>query len=645
MESRKKVFETYLFSVVGVVAMAVLLIAVNMIADAFYARADMTEENLYTLSDGTRAILEDLDTPVTIRFYYSKELTQMPVQLKNYARRIEDLLQEYEMAADGRIEIQKFNPTPDSDAEDAAHLDGIYGKNIGVGEELYLGLAVSMLDESVALPFLHPSREDFLEYDITRAIYRVMHPQKPVVGIMSTLPVMGSAQPPMMQRRMPNQGSEPWYVITELKKDYDVREIDTGAEAIEDDVDLLMLVHPTGLSDKTLFAIDQYLLAGGKLMVFVDPMSMTEAESMRNNPMMMQQGGPKGSDLPELFDVWGINFDNEKIVADLVYSTQVGGRGGQPQELPTILSLDNDAFAEDSPITGQLDSVIAMFAGAFSGSGTETLEKTVLARTSEKVQLVDKFMMQMPMESIRKDFEAEDNAQALIVRLDGTFDTAFPEGPPANDDADNADENQENGEKADPAKESWLKTSSSEGAVLLVSDTDILADRTSVQTMNVFGGQGMAVPISDNLTLIQNAVDQFSGDRNLISIRSRGKIKRPFTEVNERQAEAEQRYQSEIAELEAELQKYQRKINELQRGKATDQKYILSPEQKETLEEARQAKAEARKDLKEVRKQLRRDIDALENKLKWANIGLIPLLVALGGLIFALVKRRRMSRK
>ncbi len=638
MKNKKKFVEAYILSTVGVIGMIVLLIAVNVISKAVNFRGDLTEENIYTLSDGTRQILKKMDTAVTIRFYYSKEAAQMPVNLKSYAGRVEDLLKEYREGADGNIVLQKFNPTPDSDAEDSARLDGVYGQNVGGlggGEKIYLGLAVSCLDENVALPFLSPERENLLEYDLTRAIYRVQNSEKPVLGVMSSLPVMGGPPAnPMMAMQGRGKQTPPWMLIAELKRDFDVRKVETTIENVADDIDVLMLIHATKLSDKALFAIDQFVLRGGRLLAFVDPMSMVESQN--RSPQMQQMYMPPGaSTLGKLFDAWGVEFVTEKLLADSGYMAKVSTRNG-PQSMPLVLTLTKSAVNADDPATSQLENLLYVYGGCFKGDGAKGLDKTVLLSSSEDSQQVEKFMAQMPAKQILRDFKPSGKRQQLAVRLTGKFKTAFPDGKPADDAGKD--------KKSAESKDGTLAESVKDGAVVLIGDSDMAYDHFCVRKQNFFG-QEVSSPMNDNFSFFQNLVEQLSGDNNLIGIRSRGVSSRPFDVVRKMQDEAENRYKHQIQALEDDVADAQRKINEMQREKSKDQRYILSAEQKETIDRLRQQEAKRKKELKEVRKSFRRDIDSLENRLKWTNIALMPLLVSLGGIMLAMIKRRRMVRK
>src|SRR5256714_11559056 len=314
---KKKILETVLFSTVGIIAVGLILIAFNFIAGRARQRIDLTAEKAYTLSPGTKAILAKLDTPVQIRFYCTKNANAMPVFLATYAQRVEDLLGEYQQASKGQIEIQRLNPEPDSDAEDSARLDGVEPQPLRGGEKMYLGLSVSMLDQKQAIPFLTPDRERLLEYDISRAIARVMTTDKPVVGVMSPLPIMGQLNPMMMQRgeRVP----QPWAFIGELQRDFNVKEVEMTADKIPDDIKLLVVIHPKAITESTQYALDQFVLRGGKLAAFVDPFCALD----RASAQMGMLPPPSSSTLDKLFKAWGLTFEAGKVGADPEHVAQL----------------------------------------------------------------------------------------------------------------------------------------------------------------------------------------------------------------------------------------------------------------------------------------------------------------------------------
>ena len=632
-----KKFETVLYSTVGVAAMFLILLTLNFLVSASRARVDLTAEKLYTLSPGTKAILAKLDTKIKVRFYCTRGEHEMPVVLKTYAQRVEDLLGEYKQYSKGKIEIEKLNPSPDSDAEDSATIDGVEGQMIQTGEKIFLGIAVSCLDQKVALPFLSPEREKYLEYDLSRAISRAGASSKVTVGIMTALPAFGQAANPMMMRQG-QQGQPAWAFVSELKRDFEVKQIEMTAELIDADVKVLIVAHPRDITEKSQYAIDQFLMRGGKLIAFLDPVSIVDARQNGGNPMMPSQ--PTSSSLDRLLKAWGIEMDKTKCVADMSFVTKMNS-GNRVVSAPSVLTMTAAGINKDDVITGQIDNLLMLFSGAFSGSPTEGLKKTVLLQSTDNSQMVEGFMAQLSGEQIAKEFKSDGKKRELAIRLTGKFKTAFPEGKPA-DAPDKKDGDAK--DKKDDKKADSLKESAGETAVILVGDADMLFDQFCVQIQEMFG-QRIVIPRNGNLTLVQNFVEQLSGDSNLIGTRSRATLNRPFTLVREMQAKAEENYRAKIKKFEEELQGTQRKLNELQRNKDKNQRFILSPEQQQEIEKLRKEEVRMKKELKEERKHLRRDIDSLENRIKWLNIAGMPLLVTFSGLALALFKRKRTAAK
>lgn len=639
---KKKSIEMMLYSTVGVCAMALILIAVNVITSVFKGRVDLTAEKVYTLSPGTKAILQKIDTPIRVRFYCTQAETATPetVYLKNYAKRVEDLLAEFKQVAGGKLIIEKYDPQPDSDAEDNARLNGVEGETLSNGERFYLGLSVSLLDERQTIPFLAPNRERLLEYDLARAISRVMAPEKPVVGVMSPLPVFGGPPNPMMMRMGQPQQQQPWAIVNELKRDFEVRRVEMTAEKIDDDLKVLVVIHPRDITETAQFAIDQFILRGGKLIAFLDPLPLMDS---REQNQMFGSIPNSGSNLAKLLTAWGLTFETGKVVADMNFKMQVGGRNNQPQDAPAFLSITKDGISSEDIVTSQLDNVWLPFAGAFSGTPASGLKLEALLKSTKDSQLVDGFMAHLSGENIVKEFKPSGLTYNLAVRLTGKFKTAFPDGKPEQKKEENAETKKDEAKK-DESKEEWLKEGKGENSVILVGDADMIYDSFAIrQIQSPFGTLSMLM--NGNLNFAQNAIEQFTGDNNLITVRSRAVQNRPFTLVKKMQAEAEARYRSRIKELEDSLADTQRQLNELQQKKEKGQRFILSPEQQAALENFRKKEAEVKVQLKEERKKLRRDIDSLERRLKWFNIAAMPLVVSASGLALAFFKRKRTSAK
>ena len=633
---QKKSLETILYSSAGIVVMLVILVAVNVITGAWPMRADMTQEKAYTLSAGTKAVLKQLDTPVKIRFYCTQSETATPetIYLKDYARKVEDLLHEYQQITGKNLILEKYDPQPDSDAEDSARLDGLEPQQLSGGDNFYLGLTVGLADQRVAIPFLAPNRERQLEYDLTRAITQVLSPDKPVVGVMSGLPVFGGAMNPMTMQT--GQQPEPaWTLIEQLKQDFTVRRVEMDTDKVDDDVKVLFVIHPKDISDKAQFAIDQFVLRGGKLIAFLDPMSAI-ASRQQQNPMMGGGGGGSSSSLDKLLKAWGLQFDSSKVVADLDFKMQLQDRNGQPSDAPAWLGLTADGMNRDDIVTSSINSLWLPMCGAFTGTPVAGLKETVLLNSSKDAALVDSFMAGMGGGAVMNGFKPAGVNYRLAVRLTGKFQTAFPDGKPQDPGSTNS--------VAKPADNS-LKESKAETSVVLVGDSDLLADDFSLRKVqSPFGA--MVSPMNANLDFAQNLVEQMAGDSNLIGVRSRASLSRPFTRIKKMEAEAAARGQAKIDELQQSLNDTQQRLGELQQQKKDkDQRFILSPEQKAELENFRKKQAEVSRALKQAQKDLRKEVVSLETRLKWLNILAMPFAVMAAGVGIALIKRKKTSAK
>jgi ABC-type uncharacterized transport system involved in gliding motility auxiliary subunit len=630
---KNKPLETLLYSTGGVIALLAVLITFNFIVSAFNLRADLTEGDVYTLSPGTRSILGKLEAPVTLRLYYTQGGEAVPVGLKTFAKRVEDLLSEYKAAGRGKVVVEKFNPEPDSDAEDSAQLDGIEGQLTNSGEKFYLGLSISFLDQKAAIPVLTPDRERLLEYDITRGIAQVGEAKKPVVGVMSALPVMGRSLDPVRKQ----QPTEAWVLIQEMKRIFDVKEIKLDAARIDDEIKVLVVIHPRNLPEETEYAIDQYVLRGGKLIAFVDPYAYFDQQPDLQNPFGGNQAG--SSSFYNLFKAWGIDVDMGKVIADLTYAS-----GSGPRLLPTLLNLTPQALNMDDVVTSQVGTLLIPFGGAFKGKPADGLTQTVLAHTSKNAMPVDLIIATLSGEPSTRGFQPTNEQMPLAIRLTGKFHTAFPEGkpkpfgmPPRADKKKGAEP-----KKEEPKPEPQLKQSAAENSVVLVADVDLLSDGAAVEIQEVFG-QRVAVPRNGNLALALGLVEHFSGDSALIGLRSRASFSKPLTTIREMEAQAQQQYLGKIKELEDNLNQTQENLKKLQTTKGGAASTIMTPEQQAELDNFRKRAVETRRDLKELRKNLRVETDTLEFWTKVVNIGLVPLLVALTGLALALRRRRAVA--
>jgi ABC-type uncharacterized transport system involved in gliding motility auxiliary subunit len=615
-----KKHEALAYSAVGLAALFFILVAFNYLAAGAALRADLTAGNLYTLSEGTKKVLRGLPAPVKVKLYVTSG-EAMPVPLRSFAQRAQNLVDEFKAVAGPNLVIEKYDPRPDSEQEDAAQLDGIEPQQLMTGEQFYLGAAVSQLDRKQTLPVLAPARERLLEYDLIRAIARAGSAERPKIGLMSGLPVLGEKFNPYTR-----QSSEPWVLANELRRDFEVRLVNLTATEIDADIQVLLLIHPRAVAAATEYALDQFVLRGGKLIAFVDPYAYFDQLPMP--PGMPPQ--VSSSTLPLLFKAWGVSMDPGKVIADVVFASGTGQR-----YTPTVLSLNRTAFARDDLVTGQIETLLYAFGGAFEVQPADGLAITELVKSSPNSMLIDGAKATVAGQEATRDFEPGGKSLPLALRLAGKFRTAFPGGKPVDKAA----------KPAAAAGTAHLAQSVRDNAVVLVADTDLLQDGAAVDVQEVFGRR-IVVPSNGNLAFAQGLVEQLAADENLLSLKGRAAAFRPLTVVREMEAEAQLQYFGKIKELEDELQKTSAALQALQGGtpEAAKGAQILSPEQQAELDRFRKKVAETRVALKELRKNLRRDSERLVFLTKVGNIALMPLLVALAGLGIALLRRRRQAR-
>ena len=617
----------------GAVALALIaavIASANLIISSLPLRIDLTAEKLYTLSNGSKAVLGKLEEDVTLKFYFSASSAEMPMAIKTYATQVKNLLKEYELAGDGRVVLESYDPKPDSDAEEWAQRYGVEPQNVNpFGQPVYFGLVAVCGDREETLAAISPRTEATLEYDVTRLVTRVAWPERPVVGLMTSLKGVLGQQPNqmmMMQGMRPQPG---WAAFTELQKDYDLREISTDVDKIDDDVKALVVLHAKDLSEKTLFAIDQFVIRGGRLIACVDPMSVMDLISSRQqqNPMMMQQPGADGpSTLGKLFDAWGVGFDTSKLTCDLAAATKLNAGNGRAEENPAFLSLDKENMSANDLVVADLTQVMFPFAGSLTWSKTDGLAFEPLITTSaDHACLVPRESAQFGMNSMMRDLKPDGVKRTLAARISGTFKTAFPKGPDYVEGSTNA---------------AVAVTASGKGAVVVFGDSDFLADQFCVQVMNSIFGQ-IAQPINDNLVLFSNIIEQYAGREELIGVRSRGKSNRPFVKVDELEAKAMAKWQAKQMAFEEELQATRQRLMALQKEKSGNDRMILSREQQEEISKLRKAQADTSRQLKNVRKELTSGIDSLGVFLKALNILAVPLLIVAFGIFRGIRRRRR----
>lgn len=630
----------YVNSLIGVVVIFIGLVLFNTITAQLKFKADLTEGDLFTLSEGSKKLLEDLKeegdgSKLEIRFYLTQGEKGVPVFVSEHGRRIEDLLDQYQEYAGSNIELKKINPRRDTDEEELAVNDGIQL----LMNAFYVGMAVSFLDTTEVIPFFDPAKSTTLEYDISRAIKNVLKlkEDRQTIGVMSSLNVWGGpdASNPMA---MMNRGAQqpPWFFLRQLQQDFNVERLEATATEISDDIDLLLVIHPKNISDATEYAIDQFVLSGRKLIVFADPLALKD-EGNNQNPQMRIPGMGGASTLSRLFTKWGVNFENSKVVAD--FNFMLGQRDplSRGRIMPAYLALSKKAFNQEEIVTRDLGSIRMPYAGSFDVSNLATgLTAKELISSSDQAKLVDGMSSQFNGEKIMDSFltGSEDgkptgtNKFALAVKISGTFTTAFPDGKPGS----SGDEEESDEEKT--TNSNHLKESESENHVCLIGDTDLLSEEHFLIQQRFL--------LSQNVSFVQNIVDHF-GDDTLINIRSRNQD-RPFTTIMDLEKEAQSKFEDKLKKLEAEQQAILQDKTKLESTGEGQNQFTLSIDP-EALKDIQKKELEKRKQIREIRKELRSEIDLIQLQIKLANIVSMPALVVIAGIIFFVRKRKVTAAK
>ena len=599
---------------IGLTALAVIfLVGVTLISLLPGLRLDLTSNRLYTLSEGTKKIVGSIPEPVNVYLFFSDKATADIPQLRTYAGRVREMLEEFASRSDGKLKLTVIDPLPFSDEEDRATGFGLRAINLGNNADpIYFGIAAtnSVGDDEI-IPFLDPAKESFLEYDLAKLVYSLANPKKPVVGLLSSLPMTAGFDP------MTQQISQPWVIADQLRQLFDLRILEPGLEKIDADIRVLMLVHPKNLSDETLYAIDQFILRGGRALIFVDPFAEIDQGA---SPDPMAAGPPgRASSLDKLFKAWGVSVDGANIVGDDRYALTVSSMDTQPVRHLGIIGIGQDGLSQDDVATSGLNLVNLAFAGHITGRKDAVAKITPLIRSSDKAGLIpiEKLAMASDPALLRTDFAPTGERYTLAARLGGKLPSAFPtDGKPGH-----------------------IAVASEPVNVLLVADADLLADRLWVQTQDVLG-QRLSTAFANNADLVVNALDNLLGSSDLIGIRSRATFQRPFTRVQDLRREAETRFRSAEQSLQQELEETEARLGELQASRKDQSTAILSPQQEQEVERFKAHRLELRKELRQVQRELDQDIEQLGTRLKAINVALVPLIISLASILLVLFRRR-----
>jgi ABC-type uncharacterized transport system involved in gliding motility auxiliary subunit len=617
----------------------VLFFGVNILAGTMLRsmRVDLTEQNLYTLSDGSRAIARGVDEPIRLYLYFSRSLAEGQAALQSYGRRVRELLEEYVRASGGAIVLETIDPEPFSEAEDEAVRAGLAALPMSGTDSFYFGLlGTNSTDGREVIPFFDPGQEQFLEYELSRLIHTLANPRRNLVGVLSALPLDGAQGNPMLGQ----QPQPPWQIMRDLRGLFEVSVLQPTVTEIPEDIKVLLVVHPKALPVEAEYAIDQYLLGGGRAVILVDPFCETDLPpaAMRQNPAQMFSY-QRSSTLPGLFAAWGIEFDATKVAADLDNAQTVRYQSGNRQEEGSYvawLGLGAESVDSDDAVTGRLTSINIATGGSLRAGADAPVTLTPLLKSSSNSMEVDatRFAFVPDIRGLLNDFAGGGEPLVLAARISGDVPSAFPAGPPGTPEGE-----------APP--EGHLAASTAPINVVVVADVDMIADRLWMREQRLGPILLGYSKLADNGDLVVNAMENLGGSSDLIGIRASGRFTRPFDLVDRLRREAEQEFLAEEQQLQQQLRDTEAKINEIQRGRADANELILTPDQVAEIEAFKQQRVETRKALRNVRLNLRKDIEKLGARIKMINIGLVPLLVALAAVGLGLYRtaRRKSDRR
>jgi ABC-type uncharacterized transport system involved in gliding motility auxiliary subunit len=617
------------FGVGGLIALAVLFLGVVMLSNVGLRgmRVDLTQNRLYTLSPGTQQVLADLKEPVNLYFYFSRESASSHAPLvMPYAMRVREFLEELAARARGKIRLRIVDPQPFTDDEDRAAEFGLQPLQAGAGDALYFGLAgTNSTDGRASIPSFQADREEFLEYDVAKLINELGTPKKPVIGLMSTLGLQGQFNP------MTGQMGEPWPILTQLQELFALRTLGADVDRIDKDVDVLMLVHPKQLPPKTLYAIDQFVMRGGRVLLFVDPNSGADTSGQDPSNPLAGVMANHSSDLKPLLSVWGVDYDPTKVVGDLERGLEVRtSMQAPPTRHIGILGLGHRDMNQKDVVSASLDKINVATAGALAARPGAKTTFEALLQSSASAALIpsQRFNALTDPSTLRDGFKPTGVRYALAARITGIVDSAFPQGPPPDQKA-----------AAGPPIAHLAKTTAPAN-IVVIADTDLLMDYMWVQTREMLG-QRVSQAFANNGDFVANILDNLSGSSALISVRGRATFSRPFERVEALRRQADDRLRNKALGLQAELQQTETNLSELQSKRNDQSSLALSPEQEAELKRFVAEKARVRKELRETQRGLDVDINRLNTRLKAINIAVAPLLVAVAGVIILSLRRRR----
>lgn len=622
-------------SILGLVLAAVLVLLVNVLAGEHLrgARIDTTDDELYTLTTGSKNIAAAVQEPITLRMYFSSSVAgEEAPEMQGFADRVEELLREYVAASSGELRLEVIDPEPFSDDEDDAVAGGLQGVPIGGGNDvLYFGLVgTNLIDGRATIPFFSPSREHLFEYEISRLIYELTEPARPRVGVLSSLGMLGMEAQPFPGAPPP---APPWIVTQQMSQLFDVVGVNPTVTEIDPTIDILVVHHPKDLAEPALYAIDQFALSGGHVVVCVDPHSEEDTPPQDPNNPFAGMNHPRGSDLNRVLSAWGLQMAPGVVAADASLALKVRtGTQAQPEAVTYVpwLEVGPEQISGDDLATDGLTMLRLPSPGVLTPMpGADTTFEPLVTTTDQAMQLASSKLQFFPdPKQLLEQYEPGQETLVIAARISGTAQTAFPNGRPGGD--------------ADTEESETAHRTSAPINAVVIADADFIADPWWVQVSSMFGTQ-LATPVSDNGNFFVNVLDTLVGNDDLIGIRSRGTFARPFTKIDALRLEAEKRYLAEERRLQDELRSTDQRIAELQREREDGSSMLLTDAQLSEIEKFQEQRIATRKKLRDVRHELDKDIEGLQSLLTGINVLAAPLAIVLLLVLVSAVLRRRSS--
>ena len=625
-------------------AFAVLAAAffVNLISGAFPARADLTADRTFTLSPGSKRIVTKLDDPVTLEFFVSRSDVKLRPYLESYSRRVETLLREYVAASGGKVKLIITDPRPDTKEEQRAQRHGIAAMRAAQGSA-YLGLTAQQAETVKALPMLDPSRERFLEFDLSKLIASASRLDRPKLAFISSLPI--SNQIPQGGEQQPSAAD---FLLAELGQTYEVITLNTTANELPKDVAVVALVHAHHIDEQLAYAIDQFLLKGGPVFAAVDPLSRIQKFSQGNMPFMMAPMALTAASDPALLRAWGVNVDLDAVTGDAASSVSIRSSRGDAVQYQPAFAAGAAAFSKDSPLTSDLRELAFMEAGSIgliSGAEARLKFEPLVTMSGPGVGAVDVGSANAgPFEKIAVAFKPDGKSRVVVASVFGEFISAFPKGAPAPGTPEPTPPGQPPKPVAKPLPGPHLAKSTKPARLFVVADSDFMMDPFTVRQRQV-GGQAAMEPINDNLGFVVSVLETLGGSDELVSLRSKGTSLRPFKKVQELERVAQLRYQAKLDEIERRLEEANTKITELskQTGGITAKAIVITPEMQREIEKFQTEADKLSEERRVIRRGLSEDVNSLGRRLQVLNLLAGPALALLFGLFYTLARRRKLS--